>query len=70
MVKKRKRLCKDCNKPLGSTIVRCYECGGQQPTRQRADGRSWKLTLGCSLEQIIEAEEEYGDVLPQEEPTV
>jgi hypothetical protein len=55
----RRRKCSDCGKPLGSTVGRCYECGGEQPTLSRkerlADAETWKLLAGVEWEQIADA---------------
>jgi hypothetical protein len=56
---RRKRKCSECNKPLGGTVGKCYECGGEKPERTRkerlADAKEWKLLLGVKYALIKEA---------------
>lgn len=59
MIYSRQRTCDDCGKPLGGTIVKCHECGGEKPKPSRkerlANAERWKLWLGVRWDQIEEA---------------
>jgi hypothetical protein len=58
---RRKRKCSECNKPLGATLVKCYECGGEHVDNHGdslASARQWKLLLGVDPELIDEAHSE------------
>lgn len=59
MTLKRKRKCAECGKPLGSTVGKCYECGGESPSPSRRerlqDAETWKLLLGVPYGKIKEA---------------
>lgn len=56
---RRKRRCADCGKPLGSTVGRCYECGGEDPSLTREerlqDARTWKILFGIPPQKIAAA---------------
>lgn len=58
---RRVRKCKECNKRLGGTLVRCHECGGEKPepdpSERILDAVRWKLMLGVDEELIEEAHE-------------
>lgn len=60
--RRRRRTCQDCGKPLGSTVGKCYECGGEQPEPSREerlrDAYVWKILLGVDPELIEEAHSE------------
>jgi len=49
-MQRRKRKCEDCEKPLGGTIVKCFECGGEKPSPSKkerlSDGKEWAALLG------------------------
>lgn len=64
MIQKRKRKCMDCGKPLGSTVGRCFECGGESPSPSRDERLQpavwWKIELGVPYKQIQKAHE-HGD---------
>lgn len=59
MTAHRRRRCEDCGKPLGATVARCYDCGGDDPSASReerlADSRKWKLLGGIDPETVEEA---------------
>lgn len=65
----RRRKCADCGKPLGATVGKCYECGGEHPrlsTRERLE--NWKqiayltrLPIESVAEAIDESVERRGD---------
>jgi hypothetical protein len=55
----RKRTCAECGKPLGGTVGKCYECGGEKPEPSRkerlSDAEKWKLWAGVPWDMIAEA---------------
>lgn len=59
MPTRRKRTCAECGKPLGGTVGKCYECGGEKPQPSRRerlkDAETWKLWLGVPWDKIAEA---------------
>lgn len=56
---RRQRKCSECGKPLGGTVGRCHECGGEKPSPSRRerlkDAEEWKLWLGVPWDLIKEA---------------
>lgn len=55
-MKRRRRRCEECGKPLGSTLGKCHECGGET---YRAGGDmtdtwawNWKIMLGIKPKLI------------------
>lgn len=59
----RVRKCADCGKPLGGTLGKCYECGGEksEPTREERlqDAFYWKVVgLGIKPSVVEEAHEQ------------
>lgn len=38
--------CNNCGKPLGSTVDRCYECGGKQSSGSRITPDLWQASMG------------------------
>lgn len=64
MKKTRKRKCLDCDKPLGSTVGRCFDCGGEQPEPSRKErlkpAEEWKMMMGIPIDMIMEAHD-YDD---------
>jgi hypothetical protein len=66
-MKRRTRKCQSCQKPLGATVVRCHDCGGETPDRHGDSLRSariWKQWLGVDPQLIDEAhvESEYEEI--------
>lgn len=58
---KRIRKCQSCQKPLGATVVRCHDCGGETPDRHGDSLRSarmWKQLLGVKPKLIDESHDE------------
>lgn len=54
----RRRTCSECGKPLGNTLGRCHECGGEtyRAGGQMVDdwGRYWKIEMGIPWPKIVE----------------
>jgi hypothetical protein len=52
---RRRRTCSDCNKPLGATLAKCFDCGGEQPDNHDDSHESrvtWQSLLGVNPELI------------------
>lgn len=47
--------CKECGKPLGSTVERCFECGGTgRRGGQPIDPHAWQIMLGVKPQNLKE----------------
>jgi hypothetical protein len=43
-----KEYCTDCDKPLGATDDRCFECGGSHDRGSRITNEHWLVLLGAT----------------------
>jgi len=45
--------CLDCGKPLGSTIVKCHDCGGKSRRGGKAIApHQWQMLLGVEPQNL------------------
>lgn len=60
---RRKRKCRECDKPLGNTLGRCKECGGENyraggTTMYSTQSQWMRQMIGARYEDIVSADEE------------